>query len=99
MAVILYGDLEISTIDELPSNRIPIKNCVVNTSYRKKAYDFISREVKAGHQAYVICPMVEESEMIEAEDVISYTEKLKQELSPSICVEFLHGKMKAERKE
>lgn len=98
LAVILYGDLEISTIDELPSNRIPIKNCVVNTSYRKKAYDFISREVKAGHQAYVICPMVEESEMIEAEDVISYTEKLKQELSPSICVEFLHGKMKPKEK-
>ena len=98
LAVILYGDLELSTIDELPSNRIPIKNCVVNTSYRKKAYDFISREVKAGHQAYVICPMVEESEMIEAENVISYTEKLKQELSPSICVEFLHGKMKPKEK-
>lgn len=98
LAVILYGDLEISTIDELPSNRIPIKNCVVDTSYRKKAYDFISREVKAGHQAYVICPMVEESEMIEAEDVISYTEKLKQELPPSICVEYLYGKMKPKEK-
>ena len=98
LAVILYGDLEISTIDELPSNRIPIKNCVVNTSYRKKAYDFISREVKDGHQAYVICPMVEESEMIDAEDVISYTEKLKQELPSSVCVEYLHGKMKPKEK-
>ena len=98
LAVILYGDLEISTIDELPSNRIPIKNCVVNTSYRKKAYDFIRREVEAGHQAYVICPMVEESEMIEAEDVISYTEKLKQELPEEICVEYLHGKMKPKEK-
>ena len=98
LAVILYGDLEISTIDELPSNRIPIKNCVVNTSYRKKAYDFISREVNDGHQAYVICPMVEESEMIDAEDVISYTEKLKQELPSSVCVEYLHGKMKPKEK-
>ena len=98
LAVILYGDLEISTIDELPSNRIPIKNCVVNTSYRKKAYDFITKEVQAGHQAYVICPMVEESEMIEAEDVISYTEKLKEQLPPQICVEYLHGKMKPKEK-
>ena len=98
LAVILYGDLEISTIDELPSNRIPIKNCVVNTSYRKKAYDFITKEVQAGHQAYVICPMVEESEMIEAEDVISYTEKLKAELPAQICVEYLHGKMKPKEK-
>ena len=98
LAVILYGDLELSTIDELPSNRIPIKNCVVNTSYRKKAYDFISKEVAAGHQAYVICPMVEESEMIEAEDVISYTEKLRQALPPQICVEYLHGKMKPKEK-
>ena len=98
LAVILYGDLEISTIDELPSNRIPIKNCVVNTSYRKKAYDFIAKEVKAGHQAYVICPMVEESEMMDAEDVISYTEKLRQELPAEICVEYLHGKMKPKEK-
>lgn len=98
LAVILYGDLEISTIDELPSNRIPIRNCVVNTSYRKKAYDFITKEVQAGHQAYVICPMVEESEMIEAEDVISYTEKLKTELPAQICVEYLHGKMKPKEK-
>lgn len=98
LAVILYGDLEISTIDELPANRIPIKNCVVNTSYRKKAYEFITKEVQAGHQAYVICPMVEESEMIEAEDVISYTEKLKAALPSEICVEYLHGKMKPKEK-
>ncbi|MEI3138194.1 MAG: helicase-related protein [Lachnospiraceae bacterium] len=96
--MILYGDLEISTIDELPSNRIPIRNCVVNTSYRKKAYDFITKEVQAGHQAYVICPMVEESEMIEAEDVVFYTEKLKTELPAQICVEYLHGKMKPKEK-
>lgn len=98
LAVILYGDLEISTIDELPAERIPIKNCVVDTSYRKKAYRFIEKEVDAGHQAYVICPMVEASEMIEAEDVISYTEKLKQELPDSIRVEYLHGKMKPKEK-
>lgn len=98
LAVILYGDLEISVIDELPSNRIPIKNCVVNTSYRSRAYAFIEKEVKSGHQAYIICPMVEESEQIEAEDVISYTKRLKEQLPGDISVEYLHGKMKPKEK-
>ncbi|WP_148408643.1 ATP-dependent DNA helicase RecG [Murimonas intestini] len=98
LAVILYGDLDISVIDELPSNRLPIKNCVVNTGYRPRAYQFIQRQVDEGRQAYIICPMVEESEMIEAEDVISYTQQLKEELAPSVCVEYLHGKMKPKEK-
>ncbi len=98
LAVILYGDLDISVIDEMPANRIPIKNCVVNTSYRKKAYEFIEKEVANGHQAYVICPMVEQSELIEAEDVLSYTEHLKANLPDSITVTALHGKMKAKEK-
>lgn len=59
LAIILYGDLDISVIDELPARRLPIKNCVVNTSYRPKAYSFIERQVREGRQAYVICPMVE----------------------------------------
>ena len=98
LAVILYGDLDISVIDEMPSNRLPIKNCVVNTGYRKKAYEFIKNQVSQGHQAYVICPMVDESEAIEAEDVINYTEVLRRELPDGICVEYLHGKMKPSQK-
>lgn len=98
LAMILYGDLDISVIDELPSNRLPIKNCVVNTTYRPIAYSFIEKEVQAGRQAYVICPMVEESEVIEAENVIEYSEKLKESLQSSIQVEYLHGKMKAKEK-
>ena len=98
LAVILYGDLDVSVIDELPSNRLPIKNCVVDTSYRPKAYSFIAKEIEKGRQAYVICPMVEESEMIEAENVVDYTEKLRHNLPPCICVEYLHGKMKAKEK-
>lgn len=98
LAIIIYGDLDISIIDELPANRLPIKNCVVGTFYRKKAYEFIEKEAMAGRQAYVICPMVEESEMIEAENVIDYTKILKKELSPAIHVEYLHGKMKAKEK-
>ena len=97
LAIIIYGDLDISVIDELPANRLPIKNCVVNTGYRKKAYDFIKKEVAAGRQAYVICPMVEASEMIEAENVVDYTAALKEAL-PGMSIEYLHGKMKGKEK-
>lgn len=97
LAIIIYGDLDISIIDEMPANRIPIKNCVVDESWRPNAYSFIKKEVMAGHQAYVICPMVEESEELELENVIDYYEKLKKEL-PGISVAYLHGKMKAAEK-
>ena len=97
LAIIIYGDLDISIIDELPANRLPIKNCVVDTSYRSTAYSFIKGEVAAGRQAYVICPMVEASEMIEAENVLDYSKKLQSAL-PGISVEYLHGKMKAREK-
>ncbi|NLL76004.1 MAG: ATP-dependent DNA helicase RecG [Clostridiales bacterium] len=95
LAIILYGDLDISIVDELPANRLPIKNCVVSTDYREKAYRFIEKEVQAGRQVYVICPMVEEGELEGAENVISYTEKLKSVLSPQIQVSYLHGKMRS----
>ena len=77
---------------------LPIKNCVVDAWYRKKAYEFIRREVEAGHQAYVICPMVEESEAIDAENVVEYTEVLRTELPPAFTIEYLHGKMKPKEK-
>ena len=98
LAIILYGDLDISVIDQMPSDRLPIKNCVVTPDWRPKAYRFLEREVAAGHQAYVICPMVEESEMLEAENVIDYTGKLRAALPSSIRVEYLHGKMKGKEK-
>lgn len=98
LAIILYGDLHISVLDELPADRLPIKNCVVNTSYRQTAYKFIEKEVAAGRQVYVICPMVEEGESQELEDVGSYTAKLRQALSPSIQIASLHGRMKPAQK-
>ena len=94
LAIILYGDLKVSVIDELPANRLPIKNCVVGTSYRPKAYEFIAKEVVAGRQAYVICPMVEEGESEDLENVVDYTEKLRAVLPPSVQVAYLHGKMR-----
>lgn len=98
LAIILYGDLDISVMNEVPAKRLPIKNCVVNTAYRPKAYNFIQREVAAGHQVYLICPLVEASENSDCENVTDYTEKLRSQLDERIVVACLHGKMKADEK-
>lgn len=98
LAIILYGDLDISVIDELPKGRLPIKNCVVGRDYRPNAYKFMEKQVMQGRQCYVICPMIEESENLEAVDVISYTDILKENISSDVRIEYLHGKMKAEEK-
>ena len=98
LAIILYGDLDISVIDEVPARRLPIKNCVVNTGYRPKAYTFIEEQVRAGHQAYIICPLVEGSENMEGENVTDYAGKVKSELPSDIEVSVLHGKMKNDKK-
>ena len=98
LAIILYGDLDISIIDQLPANRLPIKNCVVDTGYRERAYAFMEKEIRKGRQVYVICPMVEENEQIEAENVIGYAALLRQKLPSDISIAYLHGKMKAREK-
>lgn len=98
LAIILYGNMDISVINELPADRLAIKNCVVTKEYRPNAYKFIEKEIYAGRQAYIICPMVEESDMLEAENVIDYANNLSQILPKDIKVEYLHGKMKSELK-
>lgn len=95
LAIILYGDLHISVIDELPGGRKPIKNCVVGPEYRPKAYSFIAKEVAAGRQVYCICPMVEEGELDGVENVTDYTEKLRAALPDTVRVTALHGKMRS----
>ncbi|MCR5624278.1 MAG: ATP-dependent DNA helicase RecG [Lachnospiraceae bacterium] len=115
LSLMLYGDLDISVIKSMPLNRKPIKNCVVGTSYRPAAYKFIEKEVKSGHQAYIICPMIgslQESEVpidyrdpetdvyeSELENCIEYTENLRKVLPMWIRVEYVHGKMDAKEKE
>lgn len=99
LAIILYGDLDISVINELPKNRLPIKNCVVDTGYRNTAYRFIKNQIAQGRQCYVICPMVEESETLEVENVTDYTENLQEILGVNIKVQCLHGKMKQSLKD
>ena len=99
LAIILYGDLDISVIDELPANRLPIKNCVVDTGYRATAYHFMKKQISEGRQCYIICPMVEESEHLEVENVLDYSAMLQEEMGSGIVVGCLHGKMKQAEKD
>jgi ATP-dependent DNA helicase RecG len=95
LAITLYGSIPVSVIDELPENRLPIKSCVVNTSFRPSAYRFLEKEVGEGHQAYVICPLVEDEENGSAgENVTDYREKLLSVLPEGVRVVSLHGKMR-----
>ena len=98
LAIIVYGDLDISVIDELPAMRLPIKNCVVGTSYRPKAYSFIEKQIRQGRQAYIICPMVEESEGADGENVTDYTACIREIFPADITIGMLHGKMKPKEK-
>lgn len=98
LAIILYGDMDISVMDEVPATRLPVKNCVVGEDYRKKANAFLEKEVAAGHQAYIICPLVEASENMDANNVTDYTDRLRSELSEHVRIACLHGKMKAAEK-
>lgn len=97
LAIILYGDLDISIIDAMPVGRLPIKNAVVGDDFRPNAYRFIMNEAAKGHQAYVICPMVEDNEVSESENVTDYTVELRGNL-PGLSVEGLHGQMSADVK-
>lgn len=98
LSMILYGGLAVSTIPELPGNRLPIKNAVVNTKYRPSAYRFMKDEIARGRQVYVICPMVESGIMEELENVEDYSEKLRSVFDGNIRIATLHGKMKAVEK-
>ncbi len=98
LAGILYNDMDMSVIDEMPSDRLPVKSCVVGPKYRDAAYRFIRDQVREGHQAYVICPMIEESDSMEAENVIAYADSLRRKLPDDICIEYMHGRMKPAEK-
>lgn len=99
LALIVYGDMDLSVVDECPANRLPIKNCVVNTDFRPNAYQFIRNQIKLGRQAYIICPMVEEKEESELENVTIYTEELKNIFPPDVRIASLHGRMKPREKD
>lgn len=101
LAIILYGDLSISVIDEVPAHKKPIKNAVVGSKFRAKTYSLMEDEIRKGHQCYVICPLVEESEGLDAKNVIDYAETLNNAFNENqnIRVGVLHGKMKPSAKQ
>ncbi len=98
LAIILYGDLQVSILDEMPKGRLPIKNTALPTSDRARVYKFILGQLEQGRQAYVICPEVEEGEMSDLENVTDYTEKLRSSLPSDIRIDMLHGRMKPQEK-
>lgn len=98
LAIIMYGDLDISIMKDMPASRKPIKNCVVGPKYRPTAYKFMLDQIEMGHQIYIICPMVEASENMEAENVMEYQENLKSVFPDQVRISYLHGKMSAEEK-
>lgn len=99
LALIIYGDLDISVVDELPAGRKKIETYLVNSGYHERLNNFIIKEVEAGHNVYVVCPMVEESEDNEQlKSVEGYYDVLRSELPTSIKIEKLHGRMKGKEK-
>lgn len=99
LALILYGDLDISIIDELPPNRKKIDTFAVTKSMEDRVNNFIKKIVDEGRQAYVVCPLVEENEELDLKSVLELAEKYKTEIFPEYRVEYLHGKMKNKEKD
>ena len=99
LALILYGDLEISVIDELPPNRKKIETFAVTKALEDRVNNFVKKQVDEGRQAYIVCPLVEESEENDLQSVISLYEKCKTEVFPNYRIEYIHGKMKQKEKD
>ena len=99
LAKLLYADCRVSRLSERPANRLPIKNAVIPSSDREKACRFIYRELRAGRQAYVICPMIEGNDTLELENVADTTARLRRFFPPEVRIEGLHGKLKPQEKE
>ncbi len=100
LSLILYGDLDVSVIDELPPGRKPIETYGADEKLRKRVFSFVSNQIDEGRQAYIICPLIEESEVLAAKSAVEYAEKLKKSVFKNYKIEVLHGRIKAaERKE
>lgn len=99
LALILYGDLDISIIDELPPNRKKIETFAVGLSMEDRVNEFIKKQIGQGRQAYIVCPLVEESEEVEAKSVLELFEKYQTEVFADYRVAYIHGKLKQKEKE
>ena len=101
LALILYGDLDVSVIDQLPPGRKPIETYAVTSAYYPRLYAFIRKQVEAGRQVYIVCPMVSENDDLpdERQAVTEYAQKLQSEIFPDLRVAYVHGKMKSREKD
>lgn len=99
LALIIYGDLDVSVINEMPLGRLPVRTYAVDTTFRKRVYAFIRKHIAAGKQAFIVCPLVEESEQSEKQSAISYFNKLCAGEFLGIPTGLLFGKMKQAEKE
>ena len=99
LALILYGDLDISIIDELPPNRKKIDTFAVNKNMTERVNNFIAKQIQEGRQAYIVCPLVEENEELDLKSVEKLYELYKTEIFPNYKVEYIHGKMKQKNKD
>ncbi len=99
LALILYGDLDISIIDELPPNRKKIDTFAVNKNMTERVNNFIEKQLKEGRQAYIVCPLVEENEEMDLKSVEKLYETYSKEVFPQYKVEYIHGKMKPKEKD
>jgi len=99
LALTLYGDLDLSVIDELPPGRQEIKTRWLKPEQRGRAYDFLRRQIAEGQQAFIICPLIEESESVEAKAAVAEYERLSKEVFPSLRLGLLHGRMTAVEKD
>ncbi len=99
LALIIYGDMDVSVIDELPKGRKEIVTKIVDENTRKTAYEFIKSELSKKHRAFVVCPLIEESENLEVENAVKLQEKLQKGVFKDFKVGLLHGRMKGEEKD
>lgn len=99
LALILYGDLDISIIDELPPNRKKIDTFAVTKQMEERVNNFIKKQIEEGRQCYIVCPLVEENEEIDAKSVLELAEKYKNETFKEYKVEYIHGKMRPKEKD
>ena len=102
LALIIYGDLDVSVIDQLPPGRLPVKTVLVGESKRQRMYGFVREQIRQGRQAYIVCPAIEtdpESAAADLKRVVEYAEGLQKQVFPDLRVGLVHGRMKAKDKE
>ena len=102
LALIIYGDLDVSVIDQLPPGRLPVKTVLVGESKRQRMYGFVREQIRQGRQAYIVCPAIEtdpESAAADLKRVVEYAEGLQKQVFPDLRVGLVHGRMKAKDKD